>query len=704
LRQARGFVPFAGAQVCLTGKEFAVTLMHDDYQVPAIALIAALMLAFAYLHSRFRSVRTLLWMLALGCTEIQAILHWMVASWIIPPNGVIPAAVIWLKVAEESALVLSSALFLASLSPLSFRIGRLRILFVIPYIFPILVYSVLYYGVDQHPTGLFLLLYCLLFYSAAIVAFVWSLRKGSIPIWLTIVAAICAGIVGIPSFSQGNVYWPLLVVESGNMLMTALLVVYTFRRLSPGLFLAVSGFFASAVPPIFYMQPVGSITSTGLILARAVTLGKVVLAMGLILLVLEEEVEKNETARQRERRVRLELEAYARQALTARNLEEFDRQSSQLCSMIVENSRFSGAAMVVRSAAGGFTVVGYAGMDGATAGALDALAQRLPATCFAAEGEGEPLVADSTSLNLDLAPWMTPGDDLERLHLTRVGAVPLLGPDNSAEGALLLSGPRVPLDTLRADDLLPLEILAGRLQAARAQAMMLGKLIDSERFAGVGQLANNVAQQLNNPLTVILGYSALLEESTPLGPDRRGAEAISLEARRMKSILERLSRFSKLSTERFNSFSVADLISDIEQMHRTDFLRHSIEFRLTSEPDLPPIFGNAHQIRQALLHATQYAIDSVLKVGPNQEKSIRIDATAAASDDTRVRIVIAHSGPGFAQPERAFDSLSSGFAGSESPGIGLSLSAAIVREHRGTIAAVNYEPTGAAVILELPVS
>jgi two-component system NtrC family sensor kinase len=676
--------------------------MHDDYQIPAIALIAALMLAFAYLHSRFRSVRTLLWMLALGCTEIQAILLWMVANWAIPPGGPIPTAVIWLKVAEESALVLSSALFLASLSPLSFQIGRLRVLFVVPYIFPILLYSVLYYGVSQHPTGLFLLLYCLLVYSAAGVAFLWSLRRGSIPIWLMIVVAVCAGIVGIPSFFEGNVYWPLLVVESGNTLMTALLVIYTFRRLSPGVFLAISGFFASAVPAIFYMQSAGSITETGLILARAVTLGKVVLAMGLILLVLEDEVEKNETATQRERRVRLELEAYARQALTARNLEEFDRESSQLCAMIVEHSCFSGAAMLVRSAAGGFTLVGYAGMDGATAGALDALAQRLPATCFATEGG--PLVADSSSLDLDLNPWLTPGDDLERLRLTRVGAVPLLGPDNSPEGALLLSGSRVPMDKLHADDLLPLEILAGRLQAARAQAMMLGKLIDSERFAGVGQLASNVAQQLNNPLTVILGYSALLEEAAPLGPDRRGAEAISIEARRMKSILERLSRFSRLSTERFNAFSIADLISDIEQMHRTDFLRHSIEFRLTIEPDLPPIFGNVHQIRQALLHATQYAIDSVLRVGANREKSIRIEVTAPPADDARVRILIAHSGQGFSYPERAFDSLSSGFAGSESTGIGLSLSAAIVREHRGNITAVNYQPTGAGVILDLPIS
>ena len=302
-----------------------------------------------------------------------------------------------------------------------------------------------------------------------------------------------------------------------------------------------------------------------------------------------------------------------------------------------------------------------------------------------------------------------PGDDLERLHITRISAVPMFGPmhgpisspNNFADGALLLTAPRIPLASLRADDLLPLEILAARLQAARTQAMMLGKLIDSERFAGVGQLAGNVAQQLNNPLTVILGYSALLEESIPPSADRRAAEAIALEARRMKSILERLSRFSKLSTERFNSFSVADLIADIEQLHRTDFLRHSIAFRLTIEPCLPSIFGNAHQIRQALLHATQFAIDSVLKVGPNQEKSIRIEAS---TEDGRVRILIAHSGQGFPHPDRAFDSLSSGFSGSESTGIGLSLCAAIVREHRGNILAVNYEPTGAAILIELPVS
>jgi K+-sensing histidine kinase KdpD len=97
----------------------------------------------------------------------------------------------------------------------------------------------------------------------------------------------------------------------------------------------------------------------------------------------------------------------------------------------------------------------------------------------------------------------------------------------------------------------------------------------------------------------------------------------------------------------------------------------------------------------------QFTIETVQRVGPNQEKSIRIEAS---TEDGRVQILIRHSGPGFPHPDRVFDSLTSGFAGSEATGIGLSLCAAIVREHRGNILAVNYEPTGAAILIELPVS
>jgi two-component system sensor histidine kinase KdpD len=95
----------------------------------------------------------------------------------------------------------------------------------------------------------------------------------------------------------------------------------------------------------------------------------------------------------------------------------------------------------------------------------------------------------------------------------------------------------------------------------------------------------------------------------------------------------------------------------------------------------------------------RFAIESVLRLGPNEHKAVRVEAT---SQDGRVQILIAHSGQGFPNPARAFDSLASGF--SESTGIGLGLCAAIVREHRGSISAINYQPIGAAVLLDLPIS
>src|SRR5208283_1733311 len=133
-----------------------------------------------------------------------------------------------------------------------------------------------------------------------------------------------------------------------------------------------------------------------------------------------------------------------------------------------------------------------------------------------------------------------------------VFAVPMMG-RTGVEGALLLHGMRTAggrsfaaaSEAPRTDDLLPIELLAARAQATRSQTMLFEKLIDAEKYASVGQLAGNVTQQLNNPLTVILGYGTLLEESAALADhDRKAVTAIVTEARRIRSTLESLSRVS----------------------------------------------------------------------------------------------------------------------------------------------------------------
>jgi signal transduction histidine kinase len=121
------------------------------------------------------------------------------------------------------------------------------------------------------------------------------------------------------------------------------------------------------------------------------------------------------------------------------------------------------------------------------------------------------------------------------------------------------------------DDVVPAEIFMARLQAMRSQTRMLEKLIDSEKFAGLGQLAGNVFTQLNNPLTVILGYGSLLNEGLLDVQSRKGVDAILNSARSMRSTLESLQRVTRSPGGQLSAASVHELLGDMERLNLLNF-------------------------------------------------------------------------------------------------------------------------------------
>lgn len=678
--------------------------MPDTYKTPALILTALLLPAFGYLYLRYRDTRTLLWLLGF--------LFSIVAMLLLYPMGMrsaISDSAPWMAAAGQSALLAGTAVFLASLSPLGFRWGRRRILYVVPYTAPLVVYSVLLFGVyGGHPTHLALLIFFPALGAVSLVAgFFWGADPYSMPRWLGIAGCLVLGGAAYWVFLTRGAVPALVVVESANLLMTALLVVFVFRRVSPGVVLSVLGFVAWSLTVAHILPSVHLHTGPGIHLLQVIITGKVVAAMGMILLALEDELVINRAGRERERRARHELEAYTRLILARRRVEDFDRQGSEVCETIVTHSRFAQAALLLL-AGGRFRMAGYAGFDEATAKALDSMAARIPATGFLAPDSLPNVVEQSQAVRLDLTPWLLPGDDLKRLGLTSVLAVPMMN-RSVTEGALLLSGmrplkdaePGQAMDALRADDLLPLEMLVGRLQATRSQTMMFEKLIDSEKFGHLGQLASSVTQQLNNPLTVILGYASLLDETATLDPqDRKGIASILTEARHMRTTLESLSRISRSNEDQLAAISVAELLSDLEELHRPEFLQRAIDFRLSIAPALPRVMCSAQQLRQAIRHCLQFAMEAVENSPASSgQRTIHLEA---ASEGNRVQIQIAHSGAGFPNPERAFDPFATTQNGGKATGLGLSLCATILRDNNGRASAVNFEPSGAAIILEMP--
>lgn len=673
--------------------------MPDSYQIVALLLTALLLPGFGHLYLRFRDTRTLLWFLGFLFAMMRMLQTYHLGLWDV--SGLHP----WVMAAGEIAIQVSAAFFLASLSPLRFKAGRFQVLYVIPYALPLVAYAVLWDGVFQGrtPSGVLFLVFPALGAISLLVASFWAASKGAMPIALSFPTCLLVGCLGLWGCYVLGPGWSLTLVECANHFMTALLLIYTFRRFSPGMFLSVMGFTAWSLTVLESVPSIHGDADLSTNLARAIYLGKVVAALGMILLALEDQLAINKTAQERERRARLELEAYTNLVLSRRRVEDFDRQADEICQTVANHSRFSQAALLLENQ-GRFRLAGAAGFGAAVTSALDALAARIPREAFLTPGSAPAAVDHSQTMKLSLDPWMIPGDDLKRLGFTRALAVPMVG-RSATEGALLLAGMRQPRDPLRADDLLPIEMLTARLQSVRGQTMMLEKLIDSENFAGLGQLAGNVSQQLNNPLTVILGYASLLEENTSLdAQERRGVEAILSEARRMRSTLESLTRFAQSKGDALAAVSVEELLADLEELHRTEFLHRSVEFRINIAPSLPRVLCHAQQLRQAVLHCLQFAMDALDRPEAGQddsrpqERTVRIEATA---EGHHVQILIAHSGPRFLQPERAFDPFVPAPAPGETARVGLGLCATILRDNNGRASAVNLEPRGAAIILEL---
>lgn len=671
--------------------------MQDWYQIPALILTTLLLPAFGRLYLRLRDTRALFWLLAFVFSVTKIVLLYPLGAWDFN-DGSHP----WRAAIGQSCALLSSALILGSLSPRRFQLGKIRVFYVIPFIGPMVIYAVLSYGVfhNRAPLGPLAMVFPALCLAAVAMGLFWVRAEGGVFGAMGAVLCLLFGGTALWSSIGPDLHWPLIYAEAGNRVVAALLILHVFRRFTCGVWMSVVGLLCWACPVLLHLNQIASRPDLSVHVIRLIVMAKVVTAIGLILIVLENEIALNKTNGERERRARKEMEAYTRLALSRRRLEDFDRQGTEICRTVTENSRFAQAALLLLQPSGLFRLAGAAGFDRATEIALDTLAARIPVDDFPSPEFSRPAFAESQTLHLNLEPWLTPGDDLIRLRFTSALVVPMQGRELT-EGAIVLGEmhPGGASDPLRQQDLLPLEMLATRLQAVRGQTRMLEKLIDSERFAGLGQLAGNVTQQLNNPLTVILGYASLLEEAPHLGEhDRKGVEAILTEARHMRTTLDSLSKIARSPAGPRSAISVQELLSDLENLHRGEFLQRSIQFRLNVAPTIPRVLCHAQQLRQAVLHCLQFAMDAVEHASSGRERTVRLEANV---EGDRVQIVVAHSGPKFHHPEYAFDPYIPPAGGLDASGFGLSLCATILRDNQGTASAINLESEGAAILLEL---
>jgi PAS domain S-box-containing protein len=226
-------------------------------------------------------------------------------------------------------------------------------------------------------------------------------------------------------------------------------------------------------------------------------------------------------------------------------------------------------------------------------------------------------------------------------------------------------------------------------------------LHQSEKLAALGSLLAGVAHELNNPLSVALGYSAMLRDMASDEGTRDRAGRIHAAAERCARIVRTFLALARQRPQSKGAVDVGRMLEATVEMLGYQLRTAGIEVVRDLAQDLPPVHGDGDQIGQVLLNLIVNAQQALQGIEPPRRLFL-----ATRLEGGRVRVEVADNGPGIPEAIRAriFDPFFTTKQVDMGTGLGLSVSRGIVLAHDGEIEAQERPGGGACFVVHLPVS
>ena len=228
------------------------------------------------------------------------------------------------------------------------------------------------------------------------------------------------------------------------------------------------------------------------------------------------------------------------------------------------------------------------------------------------------------------------------------------------------------------------------------------KIMESERLALIGQLAANVAHELNNPLQGIVTYSHLLLEKMPNDGSEKTASSIHrivTQANRCRDIIRGLLDFSRQRKPDTTVCNINAVIQECVTFVENQASFQNIEFVELLETDMPKTVVDPSQMQQVFLNMIINAAEAMEDGG-----TLTLETR---SNLTKNSIEIRFTDTGSGIPEEHFAKLFDPFFTTKEvghgTGLGLAISYGIVKEHKGMIDVKSTVGEGTTFIIRLPI-
>lgn len=260
------------------------------------------------------------------------------------------------------------------------------------------------------------------------------------------------------------------------------------------------------------------------------------------------------------------------------------------------------------------------------------------------------------------------------------------------------------------EDVRPMAILANNLSVALENAQLYEdlrrqmrelkdaqeQLVQAAKLVAIGELASNVAHELNNPLTSVLGYAELLREEHDISIIMRDLSVIEKETLRAREIVRQLLEFSRKRPMVVKAVDVNRLLDEVLSLVFLKARGSKVGIHKLYRADIP-IMADGNQLKQVFVNLINNAVFAMKGKG---ELSIETNA-----EGQFVHVLISDTGEGIPKElmVRIFEPFFS-TKKEKGTGIGLSVSYKIIESHHGKIDVKSDEGKGTTFTVTLPLN
>jgi len=229
------------------------------------------------------------------------------------------------------------------------------------------------------------------------------------------------------------------------------------------------------------------------------------------------------------------------------------------------------------------------------------------------------------------------------------------------------------------------------------------QLVAAQRATAWAEVARRLAHEIKNPLTPIqlsaermaakLGPKLAPEDAAALA---RATDTIVDQVAGLKNMVDEFKAYARLPTPALAPLDLNRLVSEVLALYEHG--SGPVEIRTRLAASLPPVRGDAAQLRQVIHNLLQNAQDAL---AGSADPVVEL-VTEQVGDRIWLRVI--DNGAGFAEAtlKRAFEPYVT--TKPKGTGLGLAIVKKIIDEHHGTVRIENGRERGAAVSIALPLA